>query len=401
MYDQATIGARLRMLRKWRKLSLVELADLAGMSKSYLSMAERGERALDRRSYIAALADALQVSETELVGGPHLTKDPAQSAPHAMIPQLRAALIANTLTAPLADRARPLPELLAEMDRLDHSKYKFREVGRPLPAIIDELHVHAAAPAGEAEHRLALEGLIEAFQMATFTTKDLGYGDLSHIAAMRAGEVAAILGDPVNRGKADSLRIHTMPATTWRVRLTAAEQAVDRLQPHVRDDTGVHVLGMLTLAASMAATVAADASRARHWLDHAAELAGRTADAPGANWGAFSTTNVNVWRISLAVEQGESGGVLELARRVEEHRLAERSGRHTAFLTDVGRGLARDPRARERAVEWLHRAENVAPHKFRNDAKARETVGVLLQQVRSTAAGRVLRGMAARMGLPH
>ena len=38
-----------------------------------LVMVETGQRPLDRRSHIAALAGALKVSETDLVGGPHLS----------------------------------------------------------------------------------------------------------------------------------------------------------------------------------------------------------------------------------------------------------------------------------------------------------------------------------------
>ena len=70
--DEATIGVRLRTLRRWRGMTQVELA---GVSFSFVSMVERGERALDRRSHIAALASALKVSETDLTGGPHLSAD--------------------------------------------------------------------------------------------------------------------------------------------------------------------------------------------------------------------------------------------------------------------------------------------------------------------------------------
>lgn len=129
---------------------------------------------MDRRSHIAALAAALRVSETELVGGPHLTRDPVQSGPHESIPAIRAALQTNTLTSPVVDRARPLADLVAEMARLDRSERKFFEVGRILPTLIDELHVHAAAPADEAAHRLALETLIDAFQAATFMAAPRG-----------------------------------------------------------------------------------------------------------------------------------------------------------------------------------------------------------------------------------
>src|SRR5690606_37622763 len=104
------------MLRKWRGLTLTVLADRAGVSKSFLSMAERGERALDRRSHIAALAAALRVSETELVGGPHLTQDPVQSEPHTYIPPLRAALEVGLRDDPVVERARPLADLVALMN---------------------------------------------------------------------------------------------------------------------------------------------------------------------------------------------------------------------------------------------------------------------------------------------
>lgn len=402
MYEEGTVGARLRILRRWRRMSLAQLAGQAGLSKSFLSMAERGQRALDRRSHIAALASALRVSETELVGGPHLSEDPVQSAPHAAIPAVREALLTNTLTAPVADRARPLADLVAEMTRIDRGRAKFVEVGTRLPWLIDELHVHACAPADEAAHRTALETLIEAFQAATFSAKDLGYADLAHIAAMRAGEVASILADPISVGKAASLRIHTLPDSSWAVRYAAAESAVKALQPHVRDDTGVHVLGMLTLATALTATVTSNPANADHWLDEAAELATRVPDTPGDNWGAFSASNVAVWRVGLAVERSEAGGtVLGLARQIDESRIAARRGRHAMFLADVGRGLAREARMRDEAVRWLHRAESIAPHKIRNDARVRDTVAVMLEQARTASLGRELRGMAARMGVPH
>jgi len=52
--DEITIGARLRTLRRWRGKTQVELAGLAGLSPSFLSMVETGQRPLDRRSHIAA-----------------------------------------------------------------------------------------------------------------------------------------------------------------------------------------------------------------------------------------------------------------------------------------------------------------------------------------------------------
>src|SRR5712691_5690530 len=109
--DEATIGARLRILRRWRGMTQAELAGLADLSPSFMSMVETGQRPLDRRSHIAAIASALRVSETDLVGGPHLSSDRMQSDPHTAIPALREALQTNKLTTPVVDRARPLAEL--------------------------------------------------------------------------------------------------------------------------------------------------------------------------------------------------------------------------------------------------------------------------------------------------
>src|ERR1700735_3102718 len=98
--DEIAIGARLRTLRRWRGKTQVELAGLSDLSPSFLSMVETGHRPLDRRSHITALANALRVSETDLVGGPHLSADRLQSDPHMAIPPLRVALQTNSLTRP-------------------------------------------------------------------------------------------------------------------------------------------------------------------------------------------------------------------------------------------------------------------------------------------------------------
>jgi hypothetical protein len=77
-------------------------------SLSFVSMVEHGTRMLDRRSHIAAIADALRVSETDLVGGPHLSSARLQSDPHMAI---LGSLQTNSLTRPAVAVARPVAEL--------------------------------------------------------------------------------------------------------------------------------------------------------------------------------------------------------------------------------------------------------------------------------------------------
>lgn len=401
---EPSVGMRLRVLRRWRKLTLTELAGLAGLSPSFLSMVENGQRLLDRRSHIAALASALRVSETDLVGGPHLSADPVQADPHSVIPALRAALQTNSLDAPMSERARPLSELVAEVQAVEPLYYScdYVRLGERLPPVIDELYYHAAHPEDEASYRQTLEALVDSCMFATFRSKDLGYLDLAHIAADRAAQAAAILNDPIQQGKAAYLRVQTMPRNgSWNRTLLAAERAANTLEPHVKGGLGVQVLGMLTLSASLAAASVHDGAKASAWLEEAAELADRIPDTPQANWSSFSATNVGVWRVAVSVEHGASGKpVLELASKVNHEKLAVRSSRHAAFLADVGRGLARDRATRSIAVGWLQRAENVAPQRIRNSGPARETVLFLLDRARAAAVGRELRGMASRMGVP-
>lgn len=406
MHDEITIGARLRALRRWRGMSLAQLAGQADLSVSFLSMAERGLRSLDRRSHISALASALRVSEVDLVGGPHLSADREQAAGHAYVPALRVALQTNMLGYAIVDRARDLDELVSEMgSRIERLRRAcdYAAIGERLPALLDELHLHAADPADEVAHRVALTTLLEACVAATFTAKNLGYPDLAHVAADRAREAAAILDDPVQRGKAAFLQAQTLPKNAQQRAATLTARAADALEPHADTGEGVAVLGMLTLTSSLAAATLYDGAGAQHWLDEAGALAGRLPDAPASNWMSFSPTNVAVWRVTVGVERGMGGqGVLELAEEVDEGKLGRSSAnRHASFLADVGRGLARERKTRTEAVRWFRRAEQVAPQRIRNSAPTRDAVAVLLSQAHAEAGGRELRGMAARMGVPH
>ncbi len=56
----------LRRARRRRGLTQVELAGLAGLSFSYISMIERGHRKLTRRDHVNAQAAALRVPPTEI-----------------------------------------------------------------------------------------------------------------------------------------------------------------------------------------------------------------------------------------------------------------------------------------------------------------------------------------------
>jgi hypothetical protein len=223
------------------------------------------------------------------------------------------------------------------------------------------------------------------------------------VAALRAEDAAARLGDPVAQGKAAFVRFHTAPREleAWDRSRVLAQQAASALEPHASTVPGACVLGVLTLSAALACAVLQDGSAADHWLSEATALAGRVPDDMTGNWQSFSATNVAVWRSAIAIERGEDGGrILELADAVDERKLTAGT-RRADYLADIGRGLARDKSTRTQAIQWLRRAEDVGPQRIRNSPAARDAVAFLLQRARADAGGRDLRGMAARMGVPH
>jgi riboflavin biosynthesis pyrimidine reductase len=165
--------------------------------------------------------------------------------------------------------------------------------------------------------------------------------DLAHVAALRAEEAATVLSDPVQHGKVDCLRIWTFPRErSWDRRLTTAERAADALEPHARTPLSLQVLGMLTLHAALGAAVSQRPQAISHWLGEADRLAARVPDDLQGNWQSFSQTNVNLWRVAIGVERGESGGaVLGLARNRRHRGQDER-----VQIMQPGAGLA-DPLA--------------------------------------------------------
>ena len=61
-----TLARNLKRLRRERRLTQEELADLAGLNRNYVGMIERQENAASVDT-LEALADALQIKATQLL----------------------------------------------------------------------------------------------------------------------------------------------------------------------------------------------------------------------------------------------------------------------------------------------------------------------------------------------
>ncbi len=389
------IGRRLREIRSWRGLSLTVAAELAGLSKGYLSRIERGERPVQRRATLESLAWALQVAPSEITGQPYPPSNQTEAVGHCAVPMLRAVLRDIELGVPVTEvPPRPLAALRPEVAAVNAAAADcdYAMLGETVPGVLGELHaLGEVEPTGEVRELLG-HSLHAAFYLA----KDLGHGDLAWAVAGHLHRVAQALGDPVWGALAAFVRAHAVVGLRARERgLVIAERGAEELVPD--DGDGGQVYGMLHLCAALQSAVTGRTDGAQAHLAEAVEVAGRTGDGTFAGL-YFGPLNVGVWRVALALELGEPGRVAELAREVDVDAIPS-AGRQASFYGDVGRGLATIRGRETDAVEALRRAEVLAPQRTRTNPYVREAVTDLLRRARRDAGGRELRGMAHRIGI--
>jgi transcriptional regulator with XRE-family HTH domain len=388
-----SIGERARTARILRGKSQAEVAGLAGISPTYLSRLETGDRRLDSRALIQQLAQALEVPVTFLTGQPY-DADPRQSAGHAAVAAIRQVLLDGDLDDPPDAPRVPLAVLSRRVatveDRTSASDYA--AYGRELPPLLTALQVVAGADGPDREEALRL--LIRTWQSAFYLVKDLGYLDLAWITAARAGSAAERLDDPTMLALAAFLQAHaTHPAGARDRALAIARNATAGL---ATDGAAGQVYGMLHLTAALVSASSHRPDDAAAHLDEARTTARHTGE--GSAFGLhFGPTNVALWRMAIAVEQHEGGRVEEIATGVDPYAV-ESPGRRAAFFTDLGRGLAQVRGRDADAVRMLSRAEQLAPQQVRANPLIRELVGHLLRRARATAGGRELRQLAQRVG---
>ena len=188
---------------------------------------------------------------------------------------------------------------------------------------------------------------------------------------------------------------------SWHRPLAVATKAAEQLQPHLSDSVALETYGMLHLSAALSAAAVHKPRLADDHLEETSQTAARTGENSGA-WCAFGPTNVGIWRVAISMEHGdyEQAVAVAVADTVAPERVANRE-RQAWFHADKGRALAHIPNRRADAIKEVQVAERIAPQRIRNSAPVQETVLYLLGRSLAASPLRELRGMAARMGVPH
>jgi transcriptional regulator with XRE-family HTH domain len=386
-------GQTLRQIRHARGKSLTVVAGLAGISPSYLSRLESGERALDRRSLIVALANALEVAPSEITRTAVTTAGELEE--DRALGDVRLALLSVSMGQPGGQvvpvdilKQRAIEILNAQRD------CKYALVGERLPDLIRDLHATLAAGSDTREVlRLIVLTHVQGTQA---WLADIGASqDLAWQAAVLAQHAAQQLDEPSYTAvSAFGTAFGLLGAGGFDL----AQRTVAEAMPGTADSAHMQVSGMLALTSSLVAAARGDHAERHAALDHAADLAGHTGDG-NAMWFGFGPSNVGVWQMSVALEAGEYAEAAKIAETVHPEALPSPT-RVSAYYREYGRALARLPRRRDEAVMMLRRAEMISPARIHRHPFMRSIIAELLAKAKRDAIGRELRGMAYRAGLP-
>ncbi|CRK55464.1 Putative transcriptional regulator [Alloactinosynnema sp. L-07] len=398
--DENEIGRRIREVRSWRGMALRTAADLAGFSYGYLAQIERGEKPVNSRNVLEAIAFALRVDPSQLTGQPWAPVDTKGKAALATVADVETALEVYERGHDPGVELRPWPELasdIAQLMDLTHVHADYAAQGALVPRLLAELHAaYVRLPERRADVLLAL---IHCYSSACWTTKRLGGRGLPTIAARLAQECAEELGLPAWIGYATWLRGDATGQLSRDMQYRRCVSMADQLSGALDDADVAQAYGMLQLSAALAAAARADRDTAELHLTEAAGIAARLEAEVGSFahlW--FGRTNVGIWRVGLATEFGDGPKVAEIARDVHPELIPSPS-RQAEFWADLGRAMFQDAKSRDQGLTALLRAEELAPQRIRNDVFVREAVSDQLRRARRESGGRELRGLAYRMGV--
>ncbi|WP_067566408.1 helix-turn-helix domain-containing protein [Nocardia acidivorans] len=393
------LGRRLREIRAWRGQSLEVTAGLAGISYGYLGKLERGEKTLENRRTLEALAHALRVAPSEFTGRPWEVPDGPGTDAYAGVVAVEKALdvcqLGDDPGTPIREWA-PVRADLAQLEEL-RGAGDYQAIGRLSPDLLLELHaMYVRTP----EYREPiLIGMIGCYFAMMVMAKRLGVRGLPLLAAKAAQECSEELDSLAWRGAAMWMRGNVTGSLSRPQQYNRAVALADELTPGLDDPQVLQAYGMLQLSASLAAAVQSDRSTAVTHLDEAAAVADRM-DSDVGDFGRmwFGRLNVGIWRSSIGMELGDGPQAIEAVAGMPIATIPD-PARLAGFYSEAGRVLLAEPKTRDKGLSVLLQAEHLSPQRLRSDFFVREAVADQLRAARRDAGGRELRGLAWRLGI--
>lgn len=393
------IGRRAKRARLRLGMTQADLAAALRRSQGWVSKMERGLIELDRVGLLNKLAAELHIHPNDLIRRPYASS-PAENQWQAAASSIIRELRRYDLTPVFDGTPRPSRVLWGEMTRLHRLRDAAANVAilRTLPDLLREANALVEVSTGrEREEGFALYGVMCKF--AHTAAHSLGHPELVAMACDRAAWAARVSADPVLPAVADWMRAWDMWATAdWADSLALLDKALVGLEPaHDRgNQLAVRAWGSLHLRAAVSAARAGDRGQA---IDRIA-LAQSAADRVDAETGpqvydrhslTFSSGNVAVHAVSVALEMGDQSRALALNARTDPDVVAalpnSRQGHHHL---DLARAWLWDGK-QDRALAELEWAERLAPQLVRNHPMARSILRSLVYAERAVTRERLRR----------
>jgi transcriptional regulator with XRE-family HTH domain len=387
-------GIRLRRWRLRRGLSQRALAELAGFTQGYVGQIENGLVTPDKLSTRMALAEALQISVTELAGPREAADRNGPAGIESSLDALRhslAVLSMPSLRDGQARNTRPVIDFPAMSTYFNECRYD-----RLVPAIADAIIelAYASDTAAPEEHLAYQRQLVDLCHSAATSCVTLNRRDLALVAAEHCRRLATELAEPAQLGIAGHATLKSLFDTPGIEQV--AQRGIALLGPHVgRDPLTAEAYGMHHLMSAALAAVKHDRSGALDHLAEARRVAQHTGERPRDRF-VFGPANVAIWRLSIMSTLGEGPAALDPCGDADPY--AVRSASRLVFY-HVHRATALlQARGREREAVWaLLQAESLGPQLVRLIPDTRAAVRSLLRRARATSGGD-LRGLVDRIG---
>jgi transcriptional regulator with XRE-family HTH domain len=396
--DNQATGERIKAIRERRKMTLRQVAELAGISHGWLGKIERGLVPLPTRQTREGVARALRVAPALLGGPPYLPTDEAGNEAEASVAALEAALTEWWPGEVPDDRpAREWGYVKADLANLVERlrpRSDYARQGDVLPGLIHDLLVYGGDPKHEEHRDQAHRGLVAVYQASGNLLSRLGVKHLGYTAAERVQQSADRLGDPHWLGVAAWTRAHFVSDVSrprqYSLAVRAAELETARLESR----------GMGHLTAALAAASQGDEDMASTHLNEADKMAVKLG-MDNSSWGLgtmnFGKGNVGVWRVTIGVEEGAGSRIAEVARGVPWQAMP--LSRQGVYWMDLGRGLLRDKRTHHKGLQAMAMARELTPQQLKTNQFARDALQSAVTVAIRDAGGPTLRELCQWLGV--
>ncbi|MBF6175969.1 helix-turn-helix domain-containing protein [Nocardia blacklockiae] len=392
------VGVRVRERRKLAGLTQRQLAERSNLSLSLVRKVEQGDKPASP-GFISAAARALNTGIDDLTNQPFPRNTRDEQQVHAGIVGIRREL-ASYRIEPFGDiPPRPIDELASEVATASAYRHgvKLGELGHMLPGLLSDLRTAWHSTSGSEQERVfALAA--EAYAATSQVVYKLGYIDLSSLAVERYEWAAARSGDELMVLAGDYQRAgELIMGADW----AASERLLESSRSRIEDRLGtgdpvvLSMWGNLHLKSGLAAARAGRRDVADAHLAEATDTAQRIGEDRNDYQLCFGPTNVDIWRVGLAVEGMDGSEAVRRAQSVKlpRHTPKERAGH---YYIDLARGFLLHG-DKEGTLHSLHMAKRIAPTQTRYHTQVHETVRQLARdEVRSTES---IRGFAAWCGI--